>query len=100
MDDEIYDFGLRIRELRKRKGLTQAQLGEMLGVTKDAISHYENNTQTPSLTKLTRLALYLNASVDYLLGLDNEPVIKISGLSVEKRKFVMDFIKYVIDKED
>jgi len=95
MADEVYDFGLRIKELRKRKGLTQKQLGDLLGVTKDAISHYENNTQTPPTAKIIKLAQYLNTSVDYLLGLDDEPVIKVSGLSPEKRQFVMDFIKYV-----
>lgn len=99
-DDNIYDFGLRLKELRKRKGLTQKQLGDKLGVTKDAISHYENNTQTPSIDRLTKIAVCLNTSVDYLLGLENDPVVKISGLSVEKRKFVMEFIRYLIDGEE
>lgn len=97
-DIDIYDFGLRIKQMRSRKGFTQKQLGDKIGVTKDAISRYESNTQTPSLSRVVSLALCLNTSVDYLLGLDNEPVVKISGLSVEKQRFVMDFIKFLIDE--
>ena len=33
-DDRLYDFGLRFKELRKRKGLTQKQLGDKLGLRK------------------------------------------------------------------
>ncbi len=98
--DNVYDFGLRMKSLRKQKGLTQEQLGDMVGVSKDAISRYESNTQTPSLERVRRIALVLNTSVDYLLGLENEPVIKISGLSPKKRKFVYDFIHYCVDEND
>lgn len=98
MAEDVYDFGVRLRQLRKRKGITQSQLGEILGVTKNAVSHYESNTQTPSIAKIVQLAIHLNTSTDYLLGLDNEPVIKISKLSPEKQQFVMDFIKYIVDE--
>ena len=96
--DDVYDFGLRLKNLRRRKKLTQKQLGDLLQVTKDTISHYENNTQTTSVAKIVQLAIYLNTSTDYLLGLDNEPVIKMYGLSPEKRQFIMDFIKYLTDQ--
>lgn len=44
-DNPVYDFGLRIKQLRQRKSWTQKELGDRLHVTKEAISHYENNTQ-------------------------------------------------------
>ena len=75
--DDVYDFGLRLKNLRRRKKLTQKQLGDLLQVTKDTISHYENNTQTPSVAKIVQLAIYLNTSTDYLLGRTNKKEINI-----------------------
>ena len=40
--------GERIKKLRKEKGLTQQQLGEMLGVQKSAIAKYENGHTFPT----------------------------------------------------
>ncbi len=96
--EEVYDLGLRIREARKRMGLKQKQLADRLGVTKETISRYESNVQTPSLSKVTRLASCLHTSVDYLLGLEDEPVIRVSGLSPEKRQVLIDFIRCFIDE--
>ena len=98
-DNPVYDFGLRIKQLRQRKSWTQKELGDRLHVTKEAISHYENNTQTPGLANVVRLAVLLNTSADYLLGLEDEPVIKISDLADEKKQFVMDFIKLFVDEK-
>jgi len=96
--DEVYDFGLRIKELRKRKGLTQEQLGDLLGISRATVYRYENNTQTPSLAKIVSLALYLNTSTDYLVGLEDEPVVKISGLSPQKKQLVLDFIQCMLEQ--
>ena len=96
--EEVYDLGLRLQAMRKRMGLTQQQLGDRIGVSRDAISHYENNSQTPPLEKVTRLASCLHTSVDYLLGLEDEPVIRVSGLSPEKRQVLIDFIRCFIDE--
>ena len=63
--------GERIKKLRKEKGLTQQQLGEMLGVQKSAIAKYENG-RVPNLKKetLSRLAEIFNVTPNYLLGID------------------------------
>ena len=63
--------GERIKKLRKEKGLTQQQLGELLGVQKSAIAKYENG-RVPNLKKetLTKLAEIFNVSPNYLLGID------------------------------
>ena len=65
---EIFDFGLRLRELREKKRLSQQQLADWLGLTRSSISNYENNTQTPPADTLVRLADIYGVSVDYLLG--------------------------------
>lgn len=61
-------MGERIKELRESRGLTQAQLGDIVGKTDKAVSTWENNAYKPRTTVIEELALYFNCSVDYLLG--------------------------------
>lgn len=63
-------FGKRLRELRKEKGLTQQQLGDIVGVTKVSICCYENGTRTPTLETLIDLADALNTKITDLLAID------------------------------
>lgn len=60
--------GERLRELRKSRGLTQEELGEVLGVTKASICCYEKGTRTPTLENLMDLVVYFGVSADYLIG--------------------------------
>ena len=66
------DIARKIRDLRKEKDWSQAQLGEKIGVTQRHISSWENGANLPSADALVRLSQVLRASVDYLL-LDNVP---------------------------
>ena len=58
----------RIRELRMNKSLSQEQLADRLGVTKQAISQMERGVRKPSMTMLEALCDFFNVSADYLLG--------------------------------
>lgn len=62
--------GNRLREVRKAKGLTQTELGELIGVGKSAICCYEKGTRNPTLEALISLILVFGVSADYLLGAD------------------------------
>ncbi len=84
----VYDFGLRLKELRKKKNLTQEQVAIRLNLTKASISGYENNTITPPNDMLVRLALMYGVSTDYLLGLDKEETIVISELTKSQKEIV------------
>ena len=64
-------LGIRIKQLRKQRGLTQTELGSLVNVTKVSICCYENGTRMPSLETLMDLSQVFNVSVDFLLGLDN-----------------------------
>lgn len=68
---EVYDFGLRLKELREAKKLSQKDVATRLNVVPSTISGYESNTITPSLEQFTRMAILYNASLDYMMGLDN-----------------------------
>lgn len=64
-------LGLRIKELRKKLGLTQQELGDLVKVTKVSICCYESGTRTPNLDTLLDLADVLGVDLNYLVGRDN-----------------------------
>ena len=65
----MFDFGLRLRELREKHKLSQEQLGRRVDRSKSVISSYENNLKMPPLSILTDFAVIFNVSLDYLAGL-------------------------------
>lgn len=54
--------------LRRKIGITQAQLGDMTGIDSNMISRYERGTAMPSLETIRRLALGLGVTVDELMN--------------------------------
>lgn len=66
------EFGKRIMELRKKKGLTQAKLAEQIHVSNKAVSRWETGEGFPEITLLKPLANALGVTVDDLLGEEEE----------------------------
>ncbi|MBP3937932.1 MAG: helix-turn-helix transcriptional regulator, partial [Clostridia bacterium] len=66
MTDNI-KFGKMIALLRSQKGITQAELGERLGVSFQAVSKWERGETLPDVSLLTDLADVLETTVDFLL---------------------------------
>lgn len=69
-------IGSRIREERLKRGLTQEKLGELIGVSKVAISHYERGEEQPKVEKLSKLIEILNLTPNYILGQDVDVVLE------------------------
>ncbi len=65
--------GARMQSRRKHCCLTQKQLAKLMDLTQCTISQYETGKAIPSIKILPRLAVALYTSVDYLLGLTNDP---------------------------
>lgn len=63
-------LGYKIRKLRNLKKLTQDKLGELIGVSKEEISQYENGKRTPPNDKIISLANALNVSYNYLMDIE------------------------------
>lgn len=57
----------RLKELRKAKNLTQAEVADFLGITRAAYTNIENGKREPDNSTLVRLSEYFNTSTDYLL---------------------------------
>lgn len=71
----------RIFELRTAAGYTQVTLAKMLGVSKQAVSNWENDNIQPSIDMLVRLADTFNVTTDYLLGRENAVRLNAEGLT-------------------
>lgn len=65
-------FSDKLKELRKARGLSQEELSEVLDVSRQSISKYENGTAEPDFDKLAILVKYFDVSFDYLLGEDEK----------------------------
>lgn len=59
-------LGDKIIELRKKKKITQEQLSEKLGVTRQTLSNWENNTTNPDIIQAKNIANFFKISLDDL----------------------------------
>ena len=62
--------GDRLKNARLEKGLTQEELGSLVGVGKSAICCYEKETRNPTLEAVIEMIHVFGVSADYLLGAD------------------------------
>lgn len=94
----IYDFGVRIKELREQRHLSQTRAAERLNVTRSTISAYERNTKTPRVEVLANMAILYHTSVDYMLGLENRTSLYLDDLTPRQRQTVLDIVKLLKDE--
>lgn len=66
------DISNKLRNLRKEKRLSQADLAELLNTTQQHYSQYELGKHEPPLKHIVTLCRYYNISADWLLGLKEE----------------------------
>ena len=98
--------GERLSELRKDRGVTQQQLAEAVSVSSNTISAYERGINEPDDKMKIRLARFFNVSIDYLLGLTDEPVplntasylLFFGDLPPEAKGELETFVEYIAQK--
>ena len=61
-------FSQRLKYLRTEKKLTQNDMAELLGITRQGYAKYENGSGEPDINSIDKLANYFNVTTDYLLG--------------------------------
>jgi len=83
----------RIKQLRIGRGLSQVDLAEKLGVSKQSVSNWENDNIQPSIEMLVKISHIFSVSTDYLLGENSREFIEITGL----KKEYIPHIQQIID---
>ena len=71
----MFDFGERLRTVRKENHLTQKQLAEQIGVTERNLRHYELGTMKPGLDVILSILDNIDVDANYLLGRTDNPSI-------------------------
>ena len=69
------DFAERIKELRLENGMTQTEVGDIIGVKRHSVYTYERGLNYPEVRGLIMLADHFKVSLDYLVGRTDNPEI-------------------------
>lgn len=90
------EFNKKLQELRKRKGLTQEELAQLLFVSRTAISKWESGRGYPNLDSLKALAKVLDITVDELLSSDE--LLTIAEQDTKKKQlYLRDLVFGLLD---
>lgn len=91
-------YTLNLKTARKRKGLTQQQVADFIGISQNNYSYWENGKVKIDNISLQRLSELFGVSVDYLLGRENHTTIdttpraaKIKDLAIKDEVELNDF---------
>ncbi|WP_425622938.1 helix-turn-helix domain-containing protein [Brevibacillus borstelensis] len=66
-------LGDKLKSLREQRGWTQSQAAERLGISSQVVSNYERDYRSPDKETLSRIAKVYNCSLDWLLGVADNP---------------------------
>ncbi|MCP4482175.1 MAG: helix-turn-helix transcriptional regulator [bacterium] len=99
-------FGERCALIRKRKKISQAEMGKSLNIDGDAYGRYERSGVKPSIEMARKISDALDVSLDYLVGktdmeLDNEMLKRVqlvSKLPKQEKEHVFIFLDSFIDR--
>lgn len=69
-------FGVRLKELRTKQHWTIEEVAEKIGVGRSTYAGYETEDRKPPIHNLIKLSELFDVSVDYILGLTDEPDVK------------------------
>ncbi len=89
------ELGQRIKQLRYKASLTQEQLADILGLSPQAVSKWENSVAMPDITLLPQIAEVFGISIDDLFGLTSEQKLH----RIERRMDMEDEIEGDIFRE-
>jgi len=90
----------RIKELREKNNLTQAELGRRLNVTRSSVNAWEMAISIPSTEKIAELCNILHTSSDYLLGIEKKEYIYIGDFNEREKELLYQLARYFDEKHD
>jgi transcriptional regulator with XRE-family HTH domain len=94
------DYGIKIYELRKEKGLSQEEVANKLGVSRQSISLWETNQASPSVENLISFAKLFNTSIDELVGVKDVRTIAENSNETSLFSFNYKEDKHVVFRRD
>ena len=94
----MYDFGLTLKELRKKHNMTQKKLADKLNITEGSISKYESNTASPPFDTLLSIAAIFNISMDELCGTQNKGAVSLYGLTENPIQLVCELVEILKER--
>ena len=83
-------IGENIKSLRESRGLTQAQLGDAVGVTDKAVSTWESGKREPRMGVVEKLAAFFNVPKSVLLFGDGDRFHQLPGLGFGTSSYLVD----------
>ena len=83
-------IGKKIKEARLAANMTQEELAKRIGVSKNAISNYENGVSTPKIELLCAIMKHLDIDANYLYGLPNDAPAQLR-LSPRERQVILAY---------
>ena len=83
-------LGQKLKEIRKRFGLSQESLAEIMNVSRQAITKWESDEGLPDVSNLQELSKVFNLTVDYLLDNDNSLPALSMKKELDKDKYEMN----------
>lgn len=78
------NIGENIRELRKKRGITQEQLAERTGISFQAVSKWKTGASLPDITMAPVLSAYFGVTTDALLSFDRSEMERDIGRIVDE----------------
>lgn len=88
----------KVKKLREQKGLSQAELARLLGITRSSVNAWEMGISVPSTQYIVDLAGVFDISTDYLLGVDSSSTISVAGLTDSDILLVHNIIEHLKNK--
>ena len=91
--NNMYLLAEKIKKLREQMGLTQSDLARKLDLTRSSVNGWEMGLAVPLTHNISELSNIFNVSADYLLGLDEQKVLRVDGLSDNEIASLMSVIE-------
>ncbi|MDN3200471.1 helix-turn-helix transcriptional regulator [Enterococcus faecalis] len=88
-------FTERLKELRKRNKLTQKELANFLGVSRDVYANWENGRAKPDFLQLSNMADYFDTNIDYLVGRVDKECADIGLLDFIRKSRSLGYVVYI-----
>ena len=95
------NLGLRLKRYRTRRGLTQKEAAEIIGINAYQLGNYETNRSEPSIKILKGMSQAYQTSIDYLVGnkIDPSKATKDKYSGEEVMKVLQEYFNSIEDKD-